>query len=112
MVLKQHTINHVNQSFSEGADKKVLALITSVIHSIVPNAIITLFGSRALNSATPCSDYDIAIDCGERLPFATMSRLRGVLEELPIIQKIDIIDVHRTSNEFRTIALSNSQQLE
>lgn len=101
----------INQSMCEGGNEAVLSLISKAIHSIQPDAEIFLFGSRAQKKATPRSDYDIAIDCKERVPIATMSRLRGALEELPIIQKIDIIDIYRTSEEFSKIAFADCMRL-
>ncbi len=101
----------INQSMYEGGNESVLLLISKAIHSIEPDAEVFLFGSRAQKRATPRSDYDIAIDCKKRVPIATMSRLRGALEELPIIQKIDIIDIYRTSEEFRKIAFADCMRI-
>ncbi|MBI3260214.1 MAG: nucleotidyltransferase domain-containing protein [Ignavibacteriae bacterium] len=108
---EKHILSPRNQIFDEGSSEATLSLISMAIRSIEPNANIFLFGSRAEQTASPRSDYDVAIDCGERIPLEVMSRMRGALEDLPIIQKVDIVDVYRTSEEFRKIAFSNWKRI-
>ena len=51
-----------------------------------------IFGSRAMGNYKKGSDIDIAI-LGEKIDFATTSRLHGLLnEELPIPYFVDVIN--------------------
>lgn len=108
---KKLILSPSNLMFREGSNDAILSLISIAIRSVEPNATIFLFGSRAEQTASPRSDYDIAIDCGSRIPLEKMSRMRGALEDLHIIQKVDIVDVYRTSEDFRKIAFSNWKRI-
>lgn len=59
-----------------------------------------LFGSRAQGRNTNRSDYDLAILADAPLPLALMAQLRASLEDLPILQKVDLVDVRSASPEF------------
>lgn len=43
------------------------------------------------------SDYDIALLASKSLPLTTLSRIRGDLETLPMLQKIDLVDLKGAS---------------
>lgn len=57
--------------------------IQSTIHRYLPaNQVdIYLFGSRADGMATRVSDYDIALDSGQRIDGAILTQIRDDLEE-------------------------------
>jgi predicted nucleotidyltransferase len=52
-----------------------------------------LFGSRALGARTPRSDYDLAIWAEPPLDLATLSQIREELEDLPILQRVDLVEL-------------------
>ncbi|HAR68661.1 nucleotidyltransferase [Thermus scotoductus] len=52
-----------------------------------------LFGSRARKEASPRSDYDLALWADPPLDLATLARIREALEELPILQRIDLVEL-------------------
>ena len=59
-----------------------------------------LFGSRVKGSSSSRSDYDLAIDTGAKIDFATMDRIRERLDVLPVLQKIDLVDLKAVSSDF------------
>lgn len=80
-----------------------------------------LFGSRAAGRFSERSDYDLGImffePSGNKtsvlndsnslkpVPLDLLSRMKGDLEDLPILQRIELVDFSRVSGEFRLIAL-------
>lgn len=52
-----------------------------------------LFGSRAKGEASPRSDYDLALWADPPLDLATLARLREELENLPILQALDLVEL-------------------
>ena len=71
-----------------------------------------LFGSRAQGAATPRSDYDIGILADEPLPLAMMERIRADLDDLPVLQHIELVDLVTASSDFVRQALVKSELLD
>lgn len=65
------------------------------------NAKVYLFGSWARGEATRLSDIDVAIDPQVALPRGTLAHLRERLEESHVPYRVDVVDLTRTSPEFR-----------
>ncbi len=65
---------------------------------------IFLFGSRAVGRATERSDYDIGIEADEALPVGLILEMEEELDGLPDLHKIDVVDFHQVSEEFRQVA--------
>lgn len=53
-----------------------------------------LFGSRAQGRSTPRSDYDLGLLAEHPIGLAVISQIRAGLEALPIMQTVDLIDLH------------------
>ena len=70
-----------------------------------------LFGSRVRGRATSRSDYDLGILADCVLPLPTMDRMRKDLETLPILQRIDLVDLSAADPAFVAAALRTSQLL-
>ncbi len=71
-----------------------------------------LFGSRAQGTATPRSDYDVGIESETPLPLAMMECIRAELDELPIMQRIELVDLTAASPDFVQRALATSEVLD
>jgi predicted nucleotidyltransferase len=69
--------------------------IIKIITAFYPDAKIYLFGSYARGTAKQGSDIDIAIDTGRRLNLHEWQFLWNLLDALPTVQKIDLVDMHR-----------------
>ena len=67
-----------------------------------------LFGSRARGAADPRSDIDIGIDAGRELPLELMDRIRTTFDELPILQKVDVVDFATADPAFKAVALERT----
>jgi len=74
-----------------------------------PNVRIFLFGSRATGQHTPRSDYDIGLDAAAPIPLATLGRMQADLDELPVLPKIEVVDLHRVGEAFRQAALASAK---
>lgn len=68
-----------------------------------------LFGSRAAGTATVRSDYDLAIQTDAPLPLAILAALRADMEELPVMQRIELVDLAACAPDFAQRALATSQ---
>lgn len=70
---------------------------------------IFLFGSRTVGQHTPRSDYDIGVEAEAPVPLEVMARLQGDLDDLPVLQKIEVVDLGRVSETFKQEALASAQ---
>ena len=68
-----------------------------------------LFGSRANGKADARSDIDIGIEASEQIPLNIMTELKAELDDLPVLQKIDLVDFNMVNENFKEIA---SQDME
>lgn len=75
--------------------------IIKIITAFYPDAKIYLFGSYAKGTARQGSDIDIAVDTGKRLNLHEWQFLWNLLDALPTVQNIDLIDMHRIPDDMR-----------
>lgn len=75
--------------------------IIKIITAFYPDAKIYLFGSYAKGTARQGSDIDIAIDTGKRLNLHERQFLWNLLDALPTVQNIDLIDMHAIPNDMK-----------
>lgn len=72
---------------------------------------VMLFGSWAQGNARPGSDIDIGIFGDKPLPHRLLMNIRKKIEDVPTLRKIDIVDLSRASERFRTRALKYAKRL-
>lgn len=70
-----------------------------------------LFGSWAQGRALSVSDLDIALDIGRPIKPAVIQKIADELEELPILRKVDILDLQAVDQEFRKRVLQQGELL-
>jgi predicted nucleotidyltransferase len=70
-----------------------------------------LYGSRARGNARTTSDFDIGILGDKPLPLVAFYQIEDMLEELPTLYKIDLVDLNRTSPQFKEQALKYTDTL-
>ena len=63
-----------------------------------------IFGSRARGDHTPRSDLDLGFLSEEDISYE-LSLLREILEESNLTFSVDVVDLSRTSDEFREAVL-------
>ena len=79
--------------------------IIKIITAFYPHAKIYLFGSYAYGRPTQSSDVDIAIDVGKKLDIHEKGFLFNLLEALPIVQRIELVDLQSVKGEFKEAIL-------
>ncbi len=82
-------------------DEEILKKVVEIVSKHLPQCRIYLFGSRAKGTARENSDFDIAVDCGSKVPFSVMARIEEELEELPTLKSFDLVDLSLVSEDFR-----------
>lgn len=81
-------------------------IIIKLLTALFPECTIYLFGSRARGTHTEQSDIDIALDLGRKMTLQELSRANNVLDGLNLAHTIDVVDLHRISNDMKTIILT------
>jgi len=75
-------------------------IMKAIIESMLPNAKVLIFGSRAKGSARKYSDYDILIDNSKPLDITELTNLQEAFIESIIPVKVEIVDRHRIDEAF------------
>jgi len=70
---------------------------------------IILFGSRANGGSESLADFDIGIIGKKQLDLRNYFILKDAIENLPTLFQIDLVDLCRVHDKFRTEALKNYQ---
>lgn len=81
--------------------------IIKIISAFYPDAKIYLFGSYSRGTEKRSSDIDIAIDVGKRLNLHERQFLWNLLDALPTLQRIDLVDMHLIPDDMRESILKN-----
>lgn len=80
-----------------------LAMVQKILHLHVPTAAVYAFGSRVNGAAKPMSDLDLAIALPEPMDLKTLAALQEAFEESTLPMKVDVVDLGKTSPEFKQI---------
>lgn len=80
-----------------------LALLKQLITEHLSECEIRVFGSRIHGMAKPYSDIDIVLKCGSPIDRRTMSRLKEALQESTLPIRVDVLDWHGISEEFKGV---------
>jgi len=71
---------------------------------------VRVFGSRVQGRAKPWSDLDIALMDSKPIEAAVMRSIREAFEESELSFRVDVVDWHTISKEFRDV-ISNSYEI-
>lgn len=93
----------------EEVKKKILAIVAKYLS--LDEFRVFFFGSRVSGTASERSDIDVGIEGPTPIPLEVLSKIREAVDDLPILYKIDVIDFHRVSNDFREVALQHVEPL-
>lgn len=92
--------------------QKTIRAVAKNTKTLLPSGYkVLLFGSWAEGNARSGSDIDIGILGNKPLPHRTLIQIRSCVDDLPTLRKIDIVDLARASDRFRTRALKHAKQL-
>jgi len=95
--MNEHLLFHVDVGLS---NELLKGIVEAVLKQVQAKRII-LYGSRARGNYSPVSDIDIAVECDEGIDFA-----KGPIEDaIWTLLKVDVIDLRKTSVEFRKVIL-------
>ncbi|MER3482710.1 MAG: nucleotidyltransferase domain-containing protein [Meiothermus sp.] len=71
-----------------------------------------LFGSRVQGRATERSDYDLGLWTSGPLEYAVLEAIRAQLDELPVMQKVDLVWLNEADPEFVAHALRYAELID
>ena len=77
------------------------AKIRRLVHAIIPDVTVYLYGSRAKGTSTIASDIDLAIDAKTKLNPRIPAEIKSVLEGSFLLYAFDIVDLNAVSADFR-----------
>ena len=80
-----------------------LAIVRRLLAAQVPECEVRAFGSRVTGKTKPHSDLDIALLGPVRLPLGRLAALREAFQECELPIRVDVIDWHAISENFRNI---------
>ncbi len=80
-----------------------LNIITNILNTYIKKGKVYAFGSRYKNNNRKFSDFDIAVDIGEKLSFELLNILQDAFEESDLPYRVDIIDYNNISDKFKNI---------
>jgi len=80
-----------------------LIIIKNILKQHVPECEIRIFGSRINGKARPYSDLDLAIIGKDKLPLRTRRQLQENFENSELPFRVEILDWHSISDEFRNV---------
>lgn len=82
-------------------NEEIKTKITRIIHALIPEANIYLFGSRASGKHSAHSDIDIALDTGKPLDPIAVLEVHDMLNASNIPYSFDIVDVQSIGQELK-----------
>ena len=95
---------------SIGAKEK--EIIANILRSVsgAENVTAVVFGSQARGDASFGSDIDLGLRAanGMPLPSGLLSDVQDALDDSPLVQRVEVVDLARASQQFRDVALSHT----
>ena len=86
-----------------------LATVKSILAEHVPECEVRAFGSRATWTAKDYSDLDLAVVGEEPLDWRTLGRLKEAFEESDLPMRVDVLDWHAVSDNFKKVIESGCE---
>ncbi len=80
-----------------------LEIIKRILKEYVPGCDVRVFGSRVNGTAKKHSDLDLAVVDKEKIPTRKMNALREAFEDSDLPIRVDVLDWHAISADFRAI---------
>ena len=87
--------------------EKELQIIQAIFKEMLPGVPIWVFGSRVNGTKKPYSDLDLVIVGAEKIDQKLYYKIQDKLEESELSFRVDVLDWHRISAEFKNIIQKN-----
>ncbi|MEA1960746.1 MAG: nucleotidyltransferase domain-containing protein [Bacillota bacterium] len=78
-------------------------IIINILKHYVPDREVWAFGSRVKGTAKSYSDLDLIVIGESKMTINQLGELREAFQESELPFRVDVLDWHRTSPEFRRI---------
>ena len=83
---------------------KDLAIVYAILKAVLPvDAIVYVFGSRALGTTKRSSDLDLAIDLSRPMRSGETTALAEAFDESNLPYKVDVVDLQSVGTVFKSI---------
>lgn len=76
-----------------------------------PSVKVFVFGSRATGRSVTRSDIDLGIDLTHPIAPEVLAAIRDAFDDLPILQRVDVVDFSSVDGTFKTVALQQIKSL-
>lgn len=76
-----------------------------------PQVKLFIFGSRATGRAGVRSDIDVGIDLGHPMAPELLVAVREAFDDVPILQKVDVVDFSTVGESFKSVALRKTMSV-
>ena len=78
-------------------------IVKKILQEWVPGCEVRVFGSRVNGTAKKYSDLDLVIVGKEKIPTRKMNALREAFEDSDLPIRVDVLDWHAISADFRAV---------
>ena len=92
---------------NDGVNKEDKNKIIRILDALFPDVKIYLYGSRARGTHREWSDIDLALDIGQPIERRCIQEARDILAESSIMYKIELVDLHRISEDFKNVIMKD-----
>ena len=86
-------------------------IVKEILERIAPDVKTVAFGSRVKGNKKSYSDLDLALISDTRIPDSLMSELSECFAESDLPYRVDLIDLHTVSGEFRELIENQCEPL-
>ena len=91
---------------------ELLAIVLRLLAAQVPDCEVRAFGSRVTGNAKPYSDLDLVLLGPARLSLGRLAALREAFADSDLPIRIEVIDWHAISENFRNIIAAKFEALQ
>lgn len=88
-----------------------LATIKKILRKYLPDIEVRAFGSRIMGTAKKYSDLDLVLIGENSIDLKVLMQLKDDFEESDIPFRVEIIDWHRTAEEFKKIIEAQGENI-
>lgn len=99
-------------------EQPILSLVEHKVKELVGTLLasesyvnVFVFGSQATGRSVTRSDIDLGIDVGHPIDPKLMAAIRESFDDLPILQRVDVVDFSSVDGTFKAVALQKIKSL-